>query len=291
MDEFVLSEQAGADGHPDDPLDAGLAIAFGFDTEPPLPAGASILNVLRYRMPELPSVHLREPDGNQLTPVIRPGSGEMPQANLPEGTAGRYQLLGEIARGGMGAILKGRDVDLGRDIAVKVLLEAHRNRAELAQRFVEEAQIAGQLQHPGIIPIYELGLFPDNRPYFTMKLVNGQTLAALLHARKELAEDRPRFLGIVLQVCQTLAYAHARGVIHRDLKPSNVMVGSFGEVQVMDWRRCSAAEASPMRRKPGGNTGAWMKGLDMPLQKSAPSQRLPRSISILPQFLTPRPEA
>src|ERR1700733_5786260 len=135
----------------------------------------------------------------------------------------------------MGAVLKGRDADLGRDLAVKVLLEAHREKPELLRRFVEEAQISGQLQHPGIVPVYELGTFADSRPYFTMKLVKGRTLAALLHERDNPEHDLPRFLGIFEQVCQTVAYAHARGVIHRDLKPSNVMVGSFGEVQVMDW--------------------------------------------------------
>ena len=105
----------------------------------------------------------------------------------------------------------------------------------LVRRFVEEAQIGGQLQHPGIVPIYELGAFADRRPYFAMKLVKGQTLAALLAARPSPADGLPRFLAIFEQVCQTVAYAHARGVIHRDLKPSNVMVGGFGEVQVMDW--------------------------------------------------------
>ena len=86
-----------------------------------------------------------------------------------------------------------------------------------------------------MVPVYELGAFVDRRPYFTMKLVKGRTLADVLDARSDPAADRPRLLGIFLQVCQTVAYAHARGVIHRDLKPSNVMVGSFGEVQVMDW--------------------------------------------------------
>jgi serine/threonine protein kinase len=147
----------------------------------------------------------------------------------------RYQFLGEIARGGMGAVLKGRDTDLGRDLAVKVLLEKHRDNPGLLRRFVEEAQIGGQLQHPGIVPVYELGCFDDRRPFFTMKLVKGHTLAALLEARRDLIHDRPRFLAIFETVCQTMAYAHARGVIHRDLKPHNVMVGSFGEVQVMDW--------------------------------------------------------
>jgi tetratricopeptide (TPR) repeat protein len=91
------------------------------------------------------------------------------------------------------------------------------------------------LQHPGVVPVYELGQFPDRRPYFTMKLVKGRTLAQLLAERTDRAQDRPRFLKVFEQVCQALAYAHARGVIHRDLKPSNIMVGAFGEVMVMDW--------------------------------------------------------
>ncbi len=103
------------------------------------------------------------------------------------------------------------------------------------QRFIEEAQIGGQLQHPGIAPVYELGQFADQRPYFTMKLVKGKTLAALLEAREDWQRIAAKFIGIFEQVCQTMAYAHSRGVIHRDLKPANIMVGAFGEVQVMDW--------------------------------------------------------
>jgi serine/threonine-protein kinase len=152
----------------------------------------------------------------------------------PEQAGDRYQLQGEIARGGMGAVLRGRDVDLGRDLAVKVLLQKYADRPEVVRRFVEEAQIGGQLQHPGVVPVYDIGRF-GSRPFFTMKLVKGKTLATLLSERTEPAADRPRFLAIALQVAQTLAYAHAKGVIHRDLKPANVMVGAFGEVQVMDW--------------------------------------------------------
>ncbi|MGO9917588.1 MAG: tetratricopeptide repeat protein [Isosphaeraceae bacterium] len=194
----------------------------------------------------VPRVLLRDTDSEFGEPVVRPSSTEMPA------DTGRYQLLGEIGHGGMGAVLKGRDPDLGRDLAVKVLLEEHRNTPDLLSRFIEEAQIGGQLQHPGIVPVYELGSFGDRRPYFTMKLVKGRTLATLLSERGRvsapssnnptpgadatgLAVNLPRFLGIFEQVCQTVAYAHARGVIHRDLKPSNIMVGSFGEVQVMDW--------------------------------------------------------
>ena len=135
----------------------------------------------------------------------------------------------------MGSVLKGRDPDLGRDVAIKVLREDLRDNGDLVRRFVEEAQIGGQLQHPGVVPIYELGTFADQRPFFSMKLVKGQTLADLLAARSGPADDLPRFLSIFAAIAQTMAYAHTRGVIHRDLKPSNVMVGSFGEVQVMDW--------------------------------------------------------
>ena len=132
-------------------------------------------------------------------------------------------------------MLKARDPDLNRELAVKVLLESHRHRPELLRRFVEGAQIGGQLQHPGIVPIYDVGRMEDRRPFFAMKLVRGTTLAVLLAGRSSASAELPRFLGILEQVCQTMAYAHARGVIHRDLKPSNIMVGSFGEAQVMDW--------------------------------------------------------
>jgi serine/threonine protein kinase/tetratricopeptide (TPR) repeat protein len=149
-----------------------------------------------------------------------------------------YQLLAELARGGMGVVFKGFHPRLGRDLAIKVLRAPSQqaaNEPNLRRRFLQEAQIAGQLQHPGIAPVYDLGETADALPYFTMKLVQGRTLAALLAERPDPEHDRQRFLLIFEQICQTLAYAHARGVIHRDLKPSNIMLGAFGEVQVMDW--------------------------------------------------------
>ncbi len=189
----------------------------------------SVLDVLGKAIGAVPSVLLRDTDTGIEAPVVRPSSTEMPADK------GRYQILGEIGHGGMGAVLKGRDPDLGRDLAIKVLLEEYHDDPEMTRRFVEEAQIAGQLQHPGIVPVYELGSFDERRPYFTMKLVKGRTLSALLRERVSPAHDLPRLLGIFEQICQTMAYAHARGVIHRDLKPLNIMVGAFGEVQVMDW--------------------------------------------------------
>jgi len=203
-----------------------MSITFG-------PASSSVLAAFGAAFGKIPPILLRDADSEtEPGPVIRPSSPEIPD---PADRSARLQLFGEIARGGMGAVFKGRDSDLGRDLAVKILLEAHRDKPDMIRRFIEEAQIAGQLQHPGIVPIYELGAFGDRRPYFAMKLVKGQTLAEILAKRRTSSDGLPRFLSIFESICQTMAYAHARGVIHRDLKPSNVMVGSFGEVQVMDW--------------------------------------------------------
>lgn len=213
-------------------LDAGLAPAFTKEQAVLLGDGQhSVLKMLGQTLDKVPRVALRDSVEEGPDPIARPKSAEMPKQD----SESRYRLDGEIARGGMGAILKGRDTDLGRDLAIKVLLDQHKDKPEVVQRFVEEAQIGGQLQHPGIAPVYELGQFKDRRPFFSMKLVKGQTLSKLLADREDAAADRGRFIGIFEQVCQTMAYAHSRGVIHRDLKPANIMVGAFGEVQVMDW--------------------------------------------------------
>ena len=167
-------------------------------------------------------------------------SGASPPLRL-----GRFEVHGEIGRGGMGAVLRGHDPALDRDLALKVLLDGRRHDAEALRRFHEEARIGGRLQHPGLVPVYELGAEADGRPFFAMKLVDGRTLSALLKARASPADDQPRFLTVFEQVCQAVAYAHASGIIHRDLKPTNVMVGAFGEVQVMDWGLAKALNGPP----------------------------------------------
>lgn len=208
---------------------AGDDVTYGFEPVRP----GHVLETLARSIGPIPRILLPDTSpGDAGTAAIRPTSEEVPS---PARRGERYELFGEIARGGMGAVIKGRDQDLGREVALKVLLSGRRDDPELVRRFIEEAQIGGQLQHPGIVPVYELGAFADQRPYFTMKLVRGRTLAALLDDRPSPAHDLPRFLSIFESMCQTMAYAHARAVIHRDLKPSNVMVGGFGEVQVMDW--------------------------------------------------------
>src|SRR5262245_13840869 len=157
----------------------------------------------------------------------------------------RYRLEGEIGRGGMGAVLRVWDGALQRQLAMKVVAKDGRPSGEerlppdprTLSRFLEEAQVTGQLDHPGIVPVHELGMDSEGRIYFTMKLVKGKTLKEVF---EELADGQggwtqARVLGVLLKVCEAMSYAHAKGVIHRDLKPANVMVGRFGEVFVMDW--------------------------------------------------------
>src|SRR5262245_34950267 len=161
---------------------------------------------------------------------------------IPAGPPG-YQLLEEVGRGGMGVVYRARDLALGRYVAVKLLADCYPQGSPAAQRFVSEARITGQLQHPGIPAVHQIGTLPDGRPFLAMKLIKGQTLDALL--RESTTADRGRFVAAFEQVCQALAYAHAHRVIHRDLKPANVMVGSFGEVQVMDWGLAKVLTSGP----------------------------------------------
>jgi tetratricopeptide (TPR) repeat protein len=151
----------------------------------------------------------------------------------------RYEILSEIARGGMGSILHIVDHDLRRSMAMKVILGDE--RSGVVERFVEEAQITGQLEHPNIVPVHEIGLDPRGKVYFTMKLVKGDSLEKIIRG---LAADDPaymksyplsRLLEIFIKSCDAVRFAHSRGVIHRDIKPENIMVGAFGEVMVMDW--------------------------------------------------------
>ncbi|MCA9556633.1 MAG: serine/threonine protein kinase, partial [Myxococcales bacterium] len=152
----------------------------------------------------------------------------------------RYEVEGEIARGSMGIIKKVHDLALRRSVALKQL-RPDCTVPGASTRFLDEARITAQLQHPGIVAVYEIGVGSDAMPYFTMQLVEGRTLGQLLTAvsagEPEVLRRYPRvrLLNLFVQVCMAVAYAHNRGVIHRDLKPDNIMLGEFGEVFVMDW--------------------------------------------------------
>jgi tetratricopeptide (TPR) repeat protein len=170
-----------------------------------------------------------------------------------------YELLDEIGHGGMGVVYRAHDTALDRDVAVKLLSERYPADSPAAQRFLSEARITGQLQHPGIPAVHQVGTLADGRPFLAMKLIKGSTLEDLLKQRADPSADRGRLLAIFETVCQAVGYAHAHQVIHRDLKPANVMVGAFGEVQVMDWGLAkSLASREPERPEADPQeTQAW----------------------------------
>jgi tetratricopeptide (TPR) repeat protein len=168
-----------------------------------------------------------------------------------------YEILSEIARGGMGIVYRAHDTSVNRDVAVKVLQDQFRSRPIFTGRFREEGQITGQLQHPAIPAVHQLGSLPDGSPFMVMKLIKGDTLATLLAAKKP---DRGALVGSFLKVAEAVGYSHSKGVIHRDLKPGNIMVGQFGEVQVMDWGLAKLLS--------NDSSEAWIASSDKPTQNS-----------------------
>src|SRR5262245_4779629 len=168
--------------------------------------------------------------------VVLGASGDATSSGiLGSSGAERFRLFGEIARGGMGIVYRARDLVVDRAVGRKTALRTPAAQSSIVSRFREEARITGQLQHPNIPPVHDLGTLPDGRPYLAMKLIKGRTLEVMLSERPDPAHERGKYLAIFEQIAQAVAYAHAHHIIHRDLKPLNVMVGHFGEVQVMDW--------------------------------------------------------
>ncbi len=159
---------------------------------------------------------------------------------LPRCKPGRYAVKKFHARGGMGEVWQAEDLDIGRPIALKRL---RFERTDQAARFLAEAQITGQLEHPGIVPVHDLGTDEDNRPFYIMSFVGGRTLKDVIadyysphpSGTEPREVQRLRLLEAFVKICQTVAYAHSKGVIHRDLKPDNVMLGPYGETVVLDW--------------------------------------------------------
>jgi serine/threonine protein kinase len=151
-------------------------------------------------------------------------------ANFPDLSGTRYQLLERVASGGMGTVYAALDEPLQRRVALKVLDVPVAN-GDFARRLSREARVLARLEHPGIVPVHDVGTLSDGRVFYTMKFVEGRRLDKHIEAVTSL----PDRLRLFLRICDAVAFAHARGVLHRDLKPANVMVGAFGEVLVMDW--------------------------------------------------------
>jgi len=170
------------------------------------------------------------------------GSGKAPEPKKSEPDKHRYDLVDNFAHGGMGNIWKAHDQRIHRDVAYKELLPRALRRPRVVERFVQEAQITGQLEHPCIVPIYDLGHQENGAPFYAMKLIHGTEMKDHIEAMHKLPKETTEFrrtfvklLHSLIDTCNAMAFAHQRGVLHRDLKPQNVMLGGFGETLVLDW--------------------------------------------------------
>ena len=162
----------------------------------------------------------------------------------------RFNVVGKLGEGSQGIVYRVNDRDCHREVACKVLSFATSDPEEIS-RFIHEAQVTAQLEHPGVVPIHDLGELRDGTVYYTMKRVDGISLLDLLTAKGGKAAHRYELLEMFLRVCETVAFAHSRGVIHRDLKPRNIMVGPFGEVLVLDWGLAKVVNCPDVARPMG----------------------------------------
>lgn len=210
-------------------------------------------------------VHPRDSD-DETIPQERPRSivgpsTRPPPVNLETGSLDRfdfdrYEERRTLGRGSMGEVRLCKDTRIGREVAMKVILPEHSADAQIRARFLREARIQGQLEHPSIVPVHDLGVDGAGRMYFTMKCLRGMTLAQII-ARLRAGDpeacqqfSRRKLLTSFSSVCLTIDFAHSRGVLHRDLKPSNVMLGAFGEVYVLDWGIAKIKADAPESEQP-----------------------------------------
>jgi tRNA A-37 threonylcarbamoyl transferase component Bud32 len=188
-------------------------------------------------------IHATLTRANALTTGARRASGWQPiRQQLPQHL--RYSVKQLHAKGGLGQVSIAEDQELHREVALKEIQERHADDAECRARFVQEAEVTGGLEHPGIVPVYGLGNHENGRPYYAMRLIRGEHLKSAIqqyHASAGKADPGKRaveFRSLIsrfITVCQTIEYAHSRGVIHRDIKPENIMLGKYGETLVVDW--------------------------------------------------------
>ncbi len=193
---------------------------------------------------------ISDPDIRQTLMRLTTGPNDIADSTRPWPRAfpsigSRYHKLRDHAKGGLGVVFVARDSELNREVALKEIQDRHADDPEARSRFVVEAEVTGGLEHPGIVPVYGLGHYPDGRPFYAMRFVKGDSLKDAIDRfhRDELVNRDPGKRAIELQqllrrfqdVCNAVDYAHSRGVLHRDLKPANVMVGKYGETLVVDW--------------------------------------------------------
>lgn len=208
------------------------------------------------------------------------------------GIPDHYELIEKIGVGGIGEVWRANDRRMERTLAIKILRPERRSDGPSNQRLRREATLTGNLQHPGVPPVYEQGLTRNGSQFFSMKLVEGKTLSQILRSNET---DRTFLIGVFEQVAQTIAYAHSKQVVHRDIKPQNIMVGEFGEVQVMDWGMAKSIEGndldlqSPIRTSfvPDSNTETTNNSLDSSLRHSLSLETKHGDIFGTPSYMAP----
>jgi eukaryotic-like serine/threonine-protein kinase len=205
----------------------------------------------------------------------------------------RYQVIEALARGGIGEIKRALDTEVKREVAIKSVLPAHYANQPVMARFLREAEITGRLEHPGIVPVYGMGLDGDGIPFYAMRLIHGQNFQDAIIEMHRRVPIRERFLSKeflnllrrFLSICETIAYAHSRGVIHRDIKPQNIMLGPYGETLVVDWglaKQLDNKDEDPADESPN----------DTAIDDPSPMETRPgRSLIGTPAFMSPEQAA
>jgi serine/threonine protein kinase len=218
-------------------------------------------------------------------------SGRPPSETLPAASS-RFQLLRPHARGGLGEVWVARDRELNRTVALKILPESLLHDPSARARFHTEAEITGSLDHPGIVAVYSFGRFADERPFYAMHLIEGETLRAAIERYHQKPTESARglsrepefrrLLRSVVDACNAVAYAHSRAVIHRDLKPENIMLGPFGETWVVDWG---------LAKRTGGDDKNQPSESPAHAESRDPSLTLPGSVVGTPRYMSPEQAA
>jgi serine/threonine-protein kinase len=269
---------------------------FGTQIVPPGGAGSP----LRPAAPAADRFATQMPDA----PVR--ASGPAPAVGASSSSSQRFRVLRPHARGGLGEVLLALDQELHREVALKQIQDRHADSIESRLRFLLEAEITGGLEHPGIVPVYALGVYEDGRPYYAMRFIRGESFKEAIerfHAgdgpsgrnategvpyRARLASERSlelrQLLGRFIDVCNAIAYAHARGIVHRDLKPANVMLGKYGETLVVDWGLAKPVDRSAVREEAP-------EGALMPSSAEASMGTMLGSSVGTPQFMSPEQAA
>jgi serine/threonine-protein kinase len=206
----------------------------------------------------------------------------------------RFRILRPHARGALGEIFVARDMELDREVALKQIQERHADNTQSRARFVQEARITGALEHPGVVPVYGLGQYADGRPYYAMRLIQGDSLKEAIgrYHRADSARRDPgsrvlefrKLLGRFIDVCNAVAYAHSRGIMHRDLKPGNIMLGKYGETLVVDW-----GLAKPVSRKDDSHD-TDERALELSSDRSGTATQVGSAVGT-PQYMSPEQAA